>query len=48
MELLANEAEGKEVILKTSGSIEISPDFVANVVSGPGRVTVESDLKGLR
>ena len=48
MDLLVNEIDGKEITFKTSASVEISTDFQANVVPGPGRVAVESDLKGLR
>ena len=48
MDLLVNEAERKEIVLKTSASAEISPDFVARVVPGTARITVDSDLTGLR
>lgn len=47
MDLIVNEAEGKEIALKTSASVEIAPDFVAQVIHGPGSVVVESDLTGL-
>jgi len=48
MELVTNSVAGKEIALKTSASIELHDDFKAQVVPGPGRITVASDLTGLR
>jgi len=48
MELVTNSVAGKEIALKTSASIELHDDFMASVVPGPGRITVASDLTGLR
>lgn len=48
MELLVNDIKAKKIVLKTSASIEIFDDFTANVVPGPGEITVQSDLTGLK
>lgn len=48
MNLLTNSVEGKEITLKTSANIAISDGFKAVVDTGKGRITVESDLNGLR
>ena len=48
MNLLTNSVEGKEIMLKTSANISINDDFKAVVELGKGRITVESDLNGLR
>jgi len=48
MDLMTNSVEGKVVILKTSANLETNDDFSAKVVPGPGRVTIESDLTGLK
>lgn len=48
MRLLVNEAAGKVILLKTSGSLELSDDFSASVVPGSGTVMVDSDLTGLK
>ncbi|MEI8087463.1 MAG: hypothetical protein WCG93_14735, partial [Paludibacter sp.] len=48
MELLVNKVDGKQILLKTSSNIEINNDFTATVVPGNGKITVESDLTGLK
>ena len=48
MELLTNSIDNKEIVLKTSSNIELNENFSAKVTPGNGRVTVESDLSGLR
>ena len=48
MELVVNSVENKEIVLKTSCNIELSDDFSARVTPGKGRITVESDLTGLK
>jgi hypothetical protein len=48
MDLVVNDVDNKEIELKTSSNIELHDDFVASVISGQGRITVHSDLKGLR
>ena len=48
MELITNSVENKEIILKTSSNIELSDDFLAKIVPGNGKITVESDLTGLK
>lgn len=48
MDLLINNVDGKEVLLKTSSSIEYHDDFRARIVPGNGRISVESDLSGLK
>lgn len=47
MELVVNEVENKEIVLKTSSSVENYDNFVASVIPGPGIITVYSDLTGL-
>ena len=47
MDLVTNDVEGKEILLKTSASIQISDEFVPRVVPGKGRIVTESDLSGL-
>jgi len=48
MDLVVNSVENKEIFLKTSSNIELSDDFSAKVVPGPGKIMVESDLTGLK
>ncbi|MDP4291793.1 MAG: hypothetical protein Q8908_11980 [Bacteroidota bacterium] len=48
MTLLKNSVDGKEIILKTSSNIELNDDFSAKIVIGNGKITVESDLTGLK
>ncbi len=45
MELVANEVKDKEILLKTSSSIELYDNFSAKVIPGKGKITVDSDLK---
>lgn len=47
MDLVTNHVR-KDIVLKTSSSVELHEAFSANVVPGPGRITVDSDLSGLR
>jgi hypothetical protein len=48
MDLITNSADGKEVLLKTASSMELSDEFSANVVPGNGKIELASDLTGLR
>jgi len=48
LRLLVNQVAGKQIDLKTVGSLEWSERFSAEVVAGEGRVRVDSDLTGLR
>lgn len=48
MNLLKNSVDGKELILKSSSNIELYEDFLAKVTPGNGKITVESDLTGLK
>jgi hypothetical protein len=48
MELVTNSVENKEIAVQTFASIELHDDFTAQVVPGKGRITVESDLTGLK
>ena len=48
MDLVTNRVDGKEILLKTFASVELLDDFSARVVPGNGRITVESDLTGLK
>lgn len=48
MELLSNSVPGKVVALTTSGSVALSDKFAAKVTPGPGTLSVDSDLPGLR
>ncbi|NWJ52486.1 MAG: hypothetical protein HXX14_16630 [Bacteroidetes bacterium] len=48
MTLLKNSVDGKEIILKTSSNIELNNDFSVKIVIGNGKITVESDLTGLK
>ncbi|TEB44844.1 hypothetical protein D0809_06520 [Flavobacterium circumlabens] len=45
--LVKNNCKGKEIYLKTSGSMAIESDFSAKLIQGEGKVYVESDIKGL-
>ena len=48
MDLLVNQVDGKQIFLKTSSNIEVNDKFSAKIVSGNGKITVESDLTGLK
>lgn len=48
LNLVVNKAPKKEIVLKTSGSVEVSDRFSAAVVPGSGNIAVESDLTGLK
>ena len=48
MILLENGVPGTEISLKTFASTVLSDEFSASVVPGEGKVTVESDLPGLK
>ena len=48
MDLVTNSVDNKEILLKTSANIELNDDFSAIVVPGNGKITVESDLTGLK
>lgn len=45
--LIRNNSKGKEVYVKTFGSIETGENFSAKVEQGPGTIHVQSDLSGL-
>jgi hypothetical protein len=48
MDLVVNKVDGKQILLKTASNIELNDDFSATVVPGNGKITVESDLTGLK
>jgi hypothetical protein len=48
MTLLNNSVDGKEIILRTSSNMELKEDFSAKIIVGNGKITVDSDLTGLR
>ncbi len=48
MVLLQNNVDGKVIYLRTSGNIETSGKFSAGVQEGNGRITIDSDLTGLK
>ncbi len=48
MELVSNRVEGKEVFLTTSSSVQVYDNFSARVTPGKGRISVTSDLNGLK
>jgi hypothetical protein len=48
MDLVTNTVDGKEITLKTASSIEYYDEFSARVIPGNGKITVESDLTGLK
>ena len=46
--LVTNITAHNEILLKTSASVELLDGFSARVVPGNGKITVESDLTGLK
>ncbi len=48
MVLLHNTAKGKEIELKTSSNIEIGKNFSAKIIEGGGKISVQSDLTGIK
>ncbi len=48
MDLVTNTVENKEIVIKTSSNVELYDDFSAKVIPGNGKITVESDLSGLK
>jgi hypothetical protein len=48
MQLVVNSVPDKQIELKTSGSLELADDFSAVITPGSGKITVESDLSGLK
>jgi len=46
--LIKNNSKGKEVTVKTTGSIATGTNFSAKVEAGPGVIHVDSDLPGLK
>ena len=48
MNLITNNVDGKELFLKTFGNIELNKGFSANIIPGSGKISVESDLTGLK
>ena len=48
MDLVTNTVDGKVIMLKTASSMEYYDEFSARVVPGNGKITVESDLTGLK
>ena len=45
--LLVNEVPGKAIDLRTTACVALDPGYAAQVVPGPGTITVRSDLPGL-
>jgi len=48
IDLVSNRVDGKEVLLKTTSSVELSDNFSASVIPGNGNIEVASDLTGLK
>ncbi|MCZ2146595.1 MAG: hypothetical protein LC126_02330 [Bryobacterales bacterium] len=48
LNLVVNKVPGKAIVLKTTGSLELSGNFSAAVAPGEGAIAVDSDLTGLR
>jgi hypothetical protein len=48
MDLVTNSVDNKQIVLRTTSSVELHDAFAARVVAGNGRVMVDSDLSGLR
>ena len=48
LQLLINHIPGKKIVLKTTGSLEASDAFSAEVVAGGGEISIDSDLTGLK
>ena len=48
MDLVTNNVEDKEILLKTTSSIELHDGFSARIIPGNGSIMVESDLTGLK
>jgi hypothetical protein len=48
MDVVTNSGDGKEILLKTSASIEVFDGFTARVMPGNGHIEVASDLTGLK
>jgi hypothetical protein len=48
LDLVENLVPGKQITLKTTGSVELSEKFSARVIPGKGTITVDSDLTGLK
>jgi len=48
MDLVTNSVEDKEILLKTTSSIELHDGFSARIIPGHGRIMAESDLTGLK
>jgi hypothetical protein len=46
--IVKNSSAGKEVFLKTAGSLEVGSKFTATVEAGNGVIRVDSDLTGLK
>lgn len=46
--LIRNNSKGKEIFLKTTGSVETGDGFSAKVEQGPGTIHIQSDLTGLK
>jgi hypothetical protein len=47
IDLLVNGVPGKRIVLKTSTTVELSSEFSAAVVQGPGVIVADSDLTGI-
>jgi len=48
MELITNSVPNKEIVLKTSANLELHDGFSATISAGGGKISVDSDLTGLR
>jgi polygalacturonase len=47
MDLMINDVENKEILLKTAANIYTNDEFSASVNAGKGKIIIESDLPGL-
>ncbi|KRF18423.1 hypothetical protein [Paenibacillus sp. Soil787] len=47
MDLVENSVENKEIQVNTTASVIVNDEFTANLIPGPGRIHVNSDLRGL-
>ncbi|MDB6017468.1 MAG: hypothetical protein JWR19_1957 [Pedosphaera sp.] len=48
MDLVVNSVPNKKIELKTTANIKLSDDFSAGVISGGGKITIDSDLPELK
>ncbi|NJK93773.1 MAG: hypothetical protein HC905_01550 [Bacteroidales bacterium] len=48
MDLVTNNVDNKEIILKTSSNTQVKAGFSAKAAAGKGKIMVDSDLNGLK